>query len=80
MAKQFACYLVDVRDDGTATKTSVEFHRQVVKIDRPVHELVQLGQRLLTLYPNCDRITVMGSGRKNGSVWLYDSAGKIQIR
>lgn len=80
MAKQFACYLVDVRNDGVSTKRPLEFHRQVVKIDRPVTELVQLGKQLLALYPNCDRITVMGSGKKRGSVWLYDSAGKIQIR
>lgn len=80
MAKLFACYLVDVRNDGTSTKDSFEFHRQVVKIDRPVAELVQLGKKLLTRHPNCDRITVMGSGVKRGAVWLYDSAGKIRVR
>jgi hypothetical protein len=76
----FACYLVDVRDDaGDVGKDhNLQFHRHVIKLaDKSLPELIEVGKRMLSKHPHCNRITIVGSGKKMNTKWLYDSANKI---
>ena len=79
MSKLFACYLIDVRNDATVAINQTEVHREIVKTDLSIEELKNIGRNMLNLHPSCDRFTIMGSGKRNGAKWLYDSANKIPV-
>lgn len=77
---KFACYLIDVRNDGGTVSPEHElaFHRHVIKkTDHTIEELQYFGNQLLQQHPECDRMTIVGSGKKWNTVWLYDSSNKI---
>lgn len=83
MAKKvFACYLIDVRNDGGKERPLKDliFHRVVVKEDRPLEDLQEIGHNLWTKHPDCDRLTIIGSGRKHHTQWLFDSANKVKTK
>lgn len=77
--KTFACYLIDVRNDGAKDRSQKDltFHRVVVKEDQPLPHLQHLGEELLQQHPDCDRVTIIGSGKRRHTQWLYDSANKM---
>jgi len=79
MSKLFACYLIDARNDAMRDVSRIEIHREVIKEELSIQDLKGIGEKMLTLHPSCDRFTIMGSGKRNGAKWLYDSANKIPV-
>ena len=75
----YACYLIDVRNDGVVQPEELTYHRQVIKEHKSLQELKDLGSQLLTKHPECDRMTIVGSGRRLNTQWLYDSANKVKV-